>query len=127
MKVKKFQHTKEQVLNTPHVKRSLLQAIKGGVSGCLNCGYTEDVLPMKTKLYNGFGGWTITKDGELYFSESVDNEYDNAKTLSYIERKAKLEPECDWRANLDLPLRSAVYQRHGKSKWVLVKRGHGFA
>ena len=108
-------------------KRSLLPAIKGGTAGCLNCGYTEDVLPMKTKLYNGFGGWTITKDGELYFMENVDAEYEDAKTLSYIEREAKLSPECDWRANLDLPMRNAIYQRHGKSKWVLVERGMGFA
>ena len=104
-----------------------LQPIAGGVSGCLNCGYTEDILPMKTKLYNGFGGWDITKNGEHYFSEDVNKEYDEAKTLSYIERMAKLEPECDWRANLNLPLRSAVYQRHGKSKWVLIERGQGFA
>jgi hypothetical protein len=105
----------------------LLPPIAGGVSGCLNCGYTEDVLPMRIRLYNGFGGWSITKNGEYYFSEDVDKEFDEAKTLSYIERRAKLEPECDWRAHLDLPLRSAVYQKHGKSKWVLVERGQGFA
>lgn len=118
----------EQPCTIHSVKPSfLLPPISGGVSGCLNCGYTEDILPMKTKLYNGFGGWCITKNGEHYFSEDVNKEYDEAKTLSYIERMAKLEPECDWRANLDLPLRSAVYQRHGKSKWVLVERGPGFA
>ena len=109
------------------IKRSLLPPIKGGISGCLLCGYTRDLLPMKTKLYYGFGGWTITKDGELFFMEDSNKEFDEAKTLSYIERKARLEPECDWRAHLDLPLRSAVYQRHGKSKWVLVERGQGFA
>ena len=118
----------EQPCTIHSVKPSfLLPPIAGGVSGCLNCGYTEDILPMKTKLYNGFGGWVITKNGEHYFSEDVNKEYDEAKTLSYIERMAKLEPECDWRANLNLPLRSAVYQRHGKSKWVLVERGQGFA
>ena len=118
----------EQPCTINSVKPSfLLPPIAGGVSGCLNCGYTEDILPMKTKLYNGFGGWDITKNGEHYFSEDVNKEYDEAKTLSYIERMAKLEPECDWRANLNLPLRSAVYQRHGKSKWVLVERGQGFA
>lgn len=118
----------EQPCTIHSVKPSfLLTPIAGGVSGCLNCGYTEDILPMKTKLYNGFGGWDITKNGEHYFSEDVNKEYGEAKTLSYIERMAKLEPECDWRANLNLPLRSAVYQRHGKSKWVLVERGQGFA
>ena len=104
-----------------------LQPIAGGISGCLNCGHTEEKLPMRTVLYSGFGGWDITKDGEHYFSEYSDKEYDEAKTISYIERMAKLEPECDWRANLNLPLRSAVYQRQGKSKWVLVEIGQGFA
>jgi len=112
----------------PVVKPSFyLQPIAGGISGCLNCGYTEEKLPMRTRLYSGFGGWDITKNGKHYFNEDNDKEYDEAKTLSYIERRAKLEPECDWRANLNLPLRSAVYQRQGKSKWVLVKRGQGFA
>ncbi len=111
----------------PVVKPSLLPAIAGGISGCLNCGYTEEKLPMRTRLYSGFGGWDIKKDGKHYFNEDSNKEYDEAKTLSYIERRAKLEPECDWRANLNLPLRSATYQRHGKSKWVLVERGQGFA
>ena len=105
----------------------LLPPIKGGISGCLNCGYTADVLPMRTRLYSSFGGWHITKNGELYFSENVDTEYDDSKTLSYIERRAKLEPDNDWRAHCDLALRSAVYQRQGKSKWVLVQKGQGFA
>lgn len=104
-----------------------LQPIEGGVSGCLNCGYTESVLPMRTRLYQGFGGWYISKNGQDFFSEDVNKEHNEAKTLSHIERIAKLEPECDWRAHLDLALRSAVYQRQGKSKWVLVERGNGFA
>jgi hypothetical protein len=101
--------------------------IKGGHSGCLNCGYTEERLPMRTKLYQGFGGWMITKNGELFYMESQDVDFDKSKKLSYIERSAKLEPESDWRAILDLPMRSAVYQRHGKSKWVLIEKGQGFA
>jgi hypothetical protein len=127
VETKDNQTASKPLLAQPAVMRSLLPAIKGGIAGCLNCGYTEDLLPMRTRLYQGFGGWMITKNGEIYFCESHKTEYDEAKTLSYIERRAKLEPECDWRANLDLPLRSAVYQRHGKSKWVLVERGMGFA
>jgi hypothetical protein len=45
----------------------------------------------------------------------------------YIEIRARLQPECDWQAVLDLPMRSAVYQRQGKNKWVLIKTGRGFA
>ena len=109
------------------VSSNLLTPIKGGSGGCLNCGFTKNILPMRTRLYSGFGGWIITKDNELYFMEDSNKEYDKNKTLSYIERRAKLQPECDWQAELDIPLRSATYQRQGKSKWVLVKSGQGFA
>lgn len=105
----------------------LLSPIKGGWTGCLNCGFTEQKLSMRTRLYMGSGGWYITKNDEVYFTENSDKEYDEARTLSYIERRAKLEPECDWRAHLDLPLRSAVYQRQGKNKWMLIEKGQGFA
>lgn len=104
-----------------------LPAIEGGLSGCLNCGYPEDELSLDTRLYSGFGGWDITKDGTHFFSESNDKEYDESKPLKDIECLAKLEPKCDWRANLNLPLRNAVYQRQGEGKWVLVEQGQGFA
>ena len=105
----------------------LLPPIQGGSYGCLNFGETASLLPMETRLYNGFGRWYITKNDELYFMEDSNKEFDKNKTLSYIERRAKLEPDNDWRAHCDLPLRSALYQRQGKSKWVLVKKGQGFA
>ncbi len=108
-------------------KVKLLPPIKGKHIGCLNCGGTEQKIPMRTRLYYGFGGWMITKNGKLFFMEENDREFSKCKTLSYIERRAKLEPNNDWRAHLDLPLRSAVYQRHGDSKWMLVESGIGFA
>jgi hypothetical protein len=103
------------------------KSIKGGHGGCLCCPNTEEILPMKTRLYNGFGGWYISKNGQEYFTEDPDKEFNETKTLSQIERKAKLEPDEDWRAHLNLPLRDAVYQRQGKSKWVLIEKGNGFA
>ena len=109
------------------MKLKLLKPIQGGHGGCLCCPSTKKLLRMRTRLYNSFGGWTITRNGKLYFTEDSDKEFDETKTLSYIERRAKLEPLKDWRAILDLPLRSAEYQRQGKSKWVLVKKGIGFA
>ncbi len=105
----------------------LLPPVKGGHSGCLNCGYTEELLPLRTRLYYGFGGWNITKDGKPYFQEDSDKEFHENKTLCYIERRAKLEPDCDWRAHFDSPMRDAFYQRQGTSKWVLVEKGIGFA
>ena len=101
--------------------------INGGISSCLNCGYTESILPMRTRLYNSFGGYMVTKDGKLYFIEDSNKEFDKCRTLIYIENRAKLQPDSDWRVILDLPLRSAEYQRQGKSKWVLIKKGNGFA
>ena len=104
-----------------------LKPIKGGVAGCANCGYTEDVLPMDTVLYQGFGGWHITKNGEHYFSEDINKEWEENKKLSSIEEEARKEPNKDWRAHCILPLRDAVYQRQRKDKWVLVEKGQGFA
>ena len=103
-----------------------LTPIKGKHIGCLNCGGNESKLPMRSLLYSGFGGWYITKDGEHYFEEKVNLEFNENKTLSYIERRAKLEPEADWRAIVFLPLRGATYQRQGKSNWVLVEENEGF-
>ena len=100
--------------------------IKGGVRGCLNCGYTDTVLPMRTRLYTEMGGYMIFKNDKLYFMEKTGREYGKCKTLSFIERRARLDPNSDWRCMVDLPLRSAEYQRHGKSKWVLIKIGNGF-
>lgn len=103
------------------------KTIKGGVAGCVNCGCTESRLPMNTRLYNGFGGWMITKDDDVFFMEKVNTDFNKSKTLRYIEKQARLAPGCDWRAVLNLPLRSAVYQRQGNNKWMLIKKGMGFA
>ncbi len=108
-------------------KVKLLSPIKGKHIGCLNCGGNETKLPMNTRLYSGFGGWIIIQNGEYYFMEDSDKEFNENKTLMYIENRAKLEPDLDWKAELNLPLRSAVYQRQGKNNWVLVEEGIGFA
>lgn len=102
--------------------------------GCLNCGGSEMkhgkdsiTLNLRTRLYNGFGGWTIHQDGELYFCGPVDKKINWYPTLLTFEYAARLNPDCDWLANLDTPLRSAVYQRQGKNRWVLIETGRGFA
>ena len=95
--------------------------------GCLNCGGTYSKLPMRTRLYNDFGGYRITKNSELFFMEKVNTPFHKCKTLSWVERRAKLEPDADWRCIMDLPLRGGTYQQQGKSKWVLVEVNNGFA
>jgi len=104
-----------------------LKPLKSTIIGCLNCGHTPAILPMRTRLYQGFGGYHITKNGKLEFMGKDHEKWEDNRTLSYIEKNARLDPDADWRCHIDLPLRSAVYQRQGKSKWILVKTGMGFA
>lgn len=104
-----------------------LKPINGKQIGCLNCGGNKSKLPMRTRLYNSFGGWHITRNGKLYFEEKLNLDFSKNKTLSYIERRAKLDPNADWRAIVFLALRGATYQRQEKSMWVLVKEDQGFA
>jgi len=98
-------------------------------NGCLNCGGTAKILDLETRLYNEFGGWKITKDGELYFQEdaSIEKEWAKLWKLSEIEEIVKKMPDHDWRAIFDLPLRGGTYQRHGDNKWVLIESNRGFA
>lgn len=100
---------------------------KGIHHGCLCCGGTVTKLSMRTRLYNGFGGWTIVKDGTLFFMEDTHKEYYEAPTLLKFEKLAREEPESEWVAELYLPLRGATYQRHGYNMWVLIDSNPGFA
>jgi hypothetical protein len=95
-------------------------------AGCLCCQGAEKLLPLETVLYQGFGGWTITKDGELFFMDDTNKEWEDFKTLEWIEVQAKKFASCDWRAILDTPLLCEVYQRQ-RGKWVLVEQNLGFA
>lgn len=102
--------------------------------GCLNCGGGEFVeingiicCNLDTRLYGGFGGWSITRDDEFFYCPEQDLEFDEYPTLREFEEKAASDPDHDWRAIADLPLRDATYQRQGDGLWVLVKSGMGFA
>lgn len=107
-------------------KKKILKPIKPHRVGCLCCPGAKTVLPMDTVLYYGFGGWMITKDGEMFFHEEVDKEWEENRTLQYIENKAKRSSKSDWRAILDTALHGEVYQRQ-RGKWVLVEQNLGFA
>ena len=108
--------------------------------GCLNCGGGEMrrrgksapiTCALVTKLYQGFGGWHIERDGKTWYRaaqiEDGRSAWRNCRTLRWAERRARLDPDHDWRAVCDLPLRSATYQRQGRNRWVLVASGPGFA
>lgn len=103
------------------------QGIEGGTGGCLCCPATVSKLPMTTRLYQGFGGWSIKKDGVHIYSGESGKKFNEYPTLLKFENQARKEPNIEWIAQVDLPLRSGVYQRHGKNSWVLIEKGNGFA
>lgn len=105
----------------------LKKALNESSHTCLNCAVDDSILPMDTRIIAGFGSAEITKDGETVYHEEPNTEWENAPTILKFELMARKDSHHDWRFNLDLPLRSAVYQRHGKNKWCLIEKGLGFA
>ena len=80
--------------------------------GCLNCGGgemrgTKEKIKasMKTRIYNGFGGWHITKDGKCIYMGKPNLEFNKYPTLMKFENMARKDPDHDWRAECFLPLR----------------------
>jgi len=93
-------------------------------SGCLNCGSQPELLPMEAELAVGFGACTVTRGDDCLYQEG---ETDDIPKLQHYEDMAKADPDHDWRASFHGPLSDTEYQRHGEGKWVLVKKGLGFA
>lgn len=94
--------------------------------GCLNCPQTEDILPMDTVLYNGFGGYTVTKNTELFYKAESDDYIRDQKTLRDIDDIAK-DTDDTWRVILDSPLRGAEWTRQDNGEWLLTDTNRGFA
>lgn len=102
--------------------------IEAGGSSCPCCPETTATLPLDTKLYNGFGGWNIVKNGkEEFFAEDQDKDYDECRDLAYVETLIGDDNENEYVANLSMALRDATYQRHTKGVWVLIRKGPGYA
>ena len=102
--------------------------------GCLNCGggemRKENAIikaSMNTRIYNGFGGWTILKDNKVVYMGPTDAEWEDYPTLMKFENMARKDPDHDWRLILDAPLRGREYQRQGHNNWVLIRSDEGFA
>ena len=94
---------------------------------CATCEVDDSVLPMDSRIIAGFGEAKITKNRMVIYEADPAMEWEDAKTLLTFERMALKEPTADWRFVLNLPLRSATYQRQDKNQWVLVEKGLGFA
>lgn len=77
----------------------------------------------------GFGDAFVTCDGVTVYAESqLDGQSgDEYWTTREAEEAACKRPDADWRIVLNAPLWSAVYQRQGECRWVLISSGEGFA
>lgn len=93
---------------------------------CLDCPPTEQLLALDTVLYNGFGGYKVTRDGETFYQGGSDEKWEKYKKLAYIEKQAILLGG-KWKIILYTPLRGATWERKGKKKWVLIETNRGFA
>lgn len=95
--------------------------------GCLCCGHTPRQARMDMAIAAGFGRAEVSRDGEVIWEEKPGASLKRVPRLRRFEKLAAADADHDWRVLLDLPLRSAEYQRHGSKLWVLVKSGLGFA
>lgn len=98
---------------------------KGG--GCLCCGGTVNILPLDSHIAAGFGAAWIEKNGETIYQDTGSDFDEEPRSLEEFEKLALEEPDLDWRAHFDLPMRSASYQRQKAGHWVLYEEGRGFA
>lgn len=103
-----------------------LPPIKPKRVSCLCCGSSQACLPFDTVLYSGFGGWMINRNGQGFFLDDSNKEWEEFKTLAFIEEQAAKDPDADWVAICDTPLHGEKYQRQN-GKWVLVEENDGFA
>ena len=86
-----------------------------------------NLLPLDEVISVGFGSAMLLRNGKPVWAESGDYEYSECLTVKQAESMASLYPEDDWRIHLVGPLSEFCYQRQGKGKWLMYKRGHGFA
>ena len=68
-----------------------LKPIKNKIIGCATCTRIENKLSVYTRLANWFGGWSIHKNGKLFYEESCNTEILDCKTLFHFEKLARLE------------------------------------
>ena len=99
--------------------------------GCLNCAPRPRTLRLTDIVAVGFGDAHCERDGEIVYEVWRDgSETPSSRrnaTVRRFEMMARHAPRHDWRIVLDGPLHGETYQRHGKNRWVLVKRNTGFA
>jgi hypothetical protein len=105
----------------------LKPAIKEKMLGCLCCGGKGELLPMEAVMYNGFGGWTVTKNGETFYCGDHNSEWEEFKTIAQIEEMIGEDDESEYLAIKYTPLSGGTFQRQSKNHWVLIEENMGFA
>lgn len=98
--------------------------------GCLHCPGTEDLLALDTVLYQGFGGYTVFKNNEVYYEGDPQGDFESFKTLQEIEDMILVNPTPEgtaWKVVLNNPLRGATWKRTKPGKWELTETNLGFA
>lgn len=75
-------------------------------------------LNLNHNYHPGFGFIVVKKDGEDALIQYYD---DNKRLAMRAENLARKDPEHDWRFEIKGPLNDAVFKRHGKNRWVLIK------
>lgn len=97
---------------------------------CPCCPQNEDILSMDEVLYNGFGGYHVMMNSELYYVGDPQGDWESFKTLADIEKEVQRInsefPRTRWKVILNNPLRGATWTRR-KGKWVLTDTNQGFA
>lgn len=92
------------------------------------CGLEEpDILAMDTVLYYGFGGYTVRKNGKLFYEGDPDDKWENFKKMQEIEIEAQKEPKAKWEVELAEPLCGAIWKRRKDGVWVATEKNIGFA
>lgn len=95
---------------------------------CSCYSLTKEILDIDTILYNGFGGYAVYKDNEIYYQGNPNEEWENFRTLRQIDRIAKKDPHHIWTVVLNNPLRGATWGRKETTgEWILLETNQGFA
>lgn len=94
--------------------------------GCLHCPKSEDTLSLNEVLYNGFGGYAVYLNDEVYFEGDPNGDWESFPTLRKFETEARQTPG-KWEVVLNNPLRGATWLRTAEDKWTLTETNQGFA
>lgn len=106
-----------------------LEPLEYAPQACLCCPPRPITVPMNVDPHPGFGGCTLTRDGELHtdYFLTIHSTQADERVMQDFEDIAAGDPDHDWRLTINGPMYGCVYQRHGDAEWVMVEKLEGFA